>query len=204
MARLISQTFLTLDGVSQGPGGPDEDTSGGFDLGGWVWPYFDEAAGDQVATWFKEADAFLLGRRTYDIFAAYWPHHVEPGDPVSEGLERLPKYVASHTLTHPEWAGTTVLDGDVPHRVAELKERYPHEVQIHGSLQLTGFLLRHRLVDEMRLLYFPVVLGRGRRLFEGATAPTAYQLADHQVTPSGINLVTYRLEGEPRFGTVGE
>src|SRR5919108_1385591 len=162
---LTVTTFLSVDGVYQGPGGPDEDRSGGFDRGGWVVPHFDQATGEFMDKVFTRVDAFLLGRRTYEIFAASWPKATDPNDPVARALNTLPKYVASTSLKDPEWTNTTVLEGDAGAAVRKLKEREGRELQVHGSGKLVQYLLNNNLVDRLNLLVFPVIVGDGRRLF---------------------------------------
>ena len=201
--KLTVTTFLSVDGVMQGPGGPDEDRGGGFTRGGWLAPHFDEDAGDFITGVFEQVDAFLLGRRTYDIFAAYWPNAADPEDPVANGLNTLPKYVASTTLTDPEWGPTTVLSGDVPAAVADLKQQPGRELQVHGSGELVRTLHEHDLVDEYRLLVFPVVVGEGRRLFPDRGVATGLTLVDTRTTSSGVAIHVYRPTGRPEFGTVG-
>ena len=161
--KLTVTTFTTLDGVGQGPGGPDEDRDGGFENGGWFIPHADEDFGRAIGGWFGEADAFLLGRRTYEIFTSYWPKVTNESDPVASRLNGLPKYVASRTLENPEWAGTTVLQGDVAEAVAALKAEPGRELQVHGSLNLIGTLVSADLVDEFHVLIAPVVVGAGKR-----------------------------------------
>jgi dihydrofolate reductase len=200
--QLTVTTFLSVDGVYQGPGGPDEDRSGGFDRGGWLVPHFDEATGKVMDEVFQEVDAFLLGRRTYEIFAASWPNATDPNDPVAKSLNMLPKYVASSTLRDPQWNNTTVLDGDLASAVQELKERNGRELQVHGSGRLVQFLLANDLVDRLNLLVFPVIVGAGRRLFPDSGIATGLALDDVRTTPSGVAISVYRPSGRPEFGSV--
>jgi len=201
--QLIVHTFVSVDGVYQGPGGPDEDRSGGFDRGGWLAPHFDEVGGQFVDEVFGRVDAFLLGRRTYDIFAGYWPNVTDPNDPVAGRLNSLPKYVASRTLKDPAWANTTVLDGDVLSAVRELKAQDGRELQVHGSGMLVRFLLEHDLVDRLNLLTFPVIVGAGRRLFPENGIDSGLELEESRTTPSGVSIAVYRPTGRAEFGTVG-
>jgi dihydrofolate reductase len=200
--RLTTTTFLTLDGVYQGPGGPTEDESGGFTRGGWLVPFFDETLGGFMNSVFDEVDGFVLGRRTYDIFAASWPNFPDKDDPIASRLNNLPKYVASRTLTDPGWTNSTVLGGDVVTEVAKLKEQPGRELQVHGSGQLTQVLLDAGLVDVMRLIVFPVVVGDGRRLFAEGRTPSSFQLTDLRSTPAGVTIQTLAYAGEPTYGTV--
>ena len=199
--KLTVTTFLSVDGVMQGPGGPDEDIRDGFSRGGWVVPHFDEDAGRFMNDVFEPADAFLLGRHTYDIFAASWPKATDPDDPIASKLNTLPKYVASTSLTAPEWGPTTVLTGDVPAAVAELKQQPGRELQVHGSGELVRTLHEHDLVDEYRLLVFPVVVGEGRRLFPDRGVATGLSLVDSRTTGSGVAIHVYGPTGRPEFGT---
>jgi dihydrofolate reductase len=201
--ELTTTTFLSVDGVYQGPGGPNEDRSGGFDRGGWLVPHFDEDTGKFIDEIFQRVDAFLLGRRTYDIFADAWPKATDPNDQVAKKLNTLPKYVASTTLKDPEWANTTVLQGDLASAVRELKQRDGRELQVHGSGRLVQFLLEHDLIDRMNLLVFPVIVGDGRRLFPDSGIPTGLALDESRTTGSGVTISVYRPIGRPEFGEVG-
>ncbi|MFC8594136.1 dihydrofolate reductase family protein [Streptomyces atroolivaceus] len=202
MAKLTLTTFVSLDGVMQAPGGPDEDTTGGFEYGGWLVPFADEGMGTFMDEVFDRSGAFLLGRRTYDIFSAYWPQVTDPQDPIASRLNTLPKHVVSTTLTDPVWEYTTVVAGDVPAEVAGLKERTAEgELQIHGSGTLAQSLMAHDLIDEVNLLVYPVYLGSGRRLFPDGGQPTAFELTGARTTGSGIAIHTYRPAGRARFGT---
>jgi dihydrofolate reductase len=201
MGQLTITTFLTLDGVMQAPGAPDEDRSGDFRHGGWLVPYFDEDMGRIVNEAFAKADAFLLGRRTYDIFAAYWPRVTDPNDPVASALNRLPKHVASRTLEKADWNNTTVIRKDVATQVAELKKQYPRELQVHGSGDLAQTLIAEDLVDEYRLWHYPLVLGVGKRLFGSGAVPAALTLVDTRKTSTGVVVNTYRRAGKPTYGS---
>lgn len=200
--KLTVTTFLSVDGVMQGPGGPEEDRGGGFTRGGWLVPHFDEDTGRFMNEVFEQVDAFLLGRHTYDIFAASWPKATDPDDPVASRLNTLHKYVASTTLTAPEWGPATVLADDVPGAVAELKRQPGRELQVHGSGRLVRTLHEHDLVDEYRLLVFPVVVGEGRRLFPDRGVATGLTLADSRTTGSGVAIQVYRPTGRAEFGSI--
>lgn len=201
MAELTITTFLTLDGVMQAPGGPTEDTSGGFPHGGWLVPHADADFGATMDQIFSKADAFLLGRRTYDIFAAYWPNVTDPGDAVANALNSLPKFVASHSATTFAWTGSQHVE-DVPRAVAELKERFPREVQVHGSCGLAQTLIAADLIDEYRLITFPVLLGTGKRLFGSRTVPASVALVGSHATSKGAVVGIYRRGGAFRTGSV--
>ncbi|MEU6534610.1 dihydrofolate reductase family protein [Streptomyces sp. NPDC047000] len=200
MGKLVSTVFVTLDGVYQAPGGPQEDTRGGFTHGGWSFRYGDDDFGRFVTEVFDRSGAYLLGRRTYDIFASYWPKMTDPADPVASRLNSLPKYVASTTLTDPAWAGTTVLGGDLAKEVTALKERTEGELQVHGSGALVRSLLELELLDTLHLLTFPVVLGTGLRLFPEGTPPTAFRHTGGRITPAGVSIQTYDVAGRPEYG----
>ncbi|MGW8994100.1 dihydrofolate reductase family protein [Streptomyces zhihengii] len=202
MAKLSLTQFLTLDGVYQAPGGPEEDPSGGFDLGGWSVPYGDDDFGAFMNEVFRTPTAFLLGRRTYEIFANYWPRQTDPADPVAAKLNGLPKYVASTTLEAADWAGTTVIGReDVAEEVAELKRGTEGEIQMHGSGALAQSLMAHDLVDVLHLLVFPVVLGKGMRLFARGTTASAFRHTAARTTGSGVAIHTYEFAGRPAYGS---
>jgi dihydrofolate reductase len=201
MGELTVTTFLTLDGVLQGPGGRDEDRDGGFEHGGWQAPFFDEAAGARVFETYERADALLLGRRTYDIWARYWPSG--PADsPFTALINGLPRYVASRTLTGPGWAGTTVLESDAAEAVPRLKEQHGH-ILVPGSGGLIQALLRHGLVDRLDLYLHPVALGTGKRLFGDGTVPAAFRLEGSQAFEGGAVQLRYAYAGEPTYGEMG-
>ena len=201
--KLTVTTFQTLDGVMQAPGGPQEDPSGGFDHGGWLVPHADDEMGTFMDETFTEADALLLGRFTYETFAGYWPQVDPAGNTIAEKLNALPKHVASRTLREEDlaWAGSSLLGDDVPARVAELKARSGRELQVHGSAGLVQTLVRHELVDELRLLTFPVVLGTGKRLFGDGAAPAAVRLTESRTTSAGTVIAVYEFQGRPSYGS---
>jgi dihydrofolate reductase len=201
--KLVLMEFVSLDGVSQGPGAPDEDTSDGFTRGGWFVPFLDEAFIRIVTGWVGQADAFLFGRRTYQSFARDWPKMDDPADPIARALNGLPKYVATSSVTA-GWEPTTVLSGDVEGQVAALKRQPGRELQVHGSARLGYSLLAAGLIDELRLVVAPVVLGQGRRLFPAAGAALALEPLHREETPAGLSIQVYRPTGEPRFGTYGK
>jgi dihydrofolate reductase len=184
--KLTVHTFLTVDGVMQGPGGADEDTGGGFDRGGWLVPYVDQDFGQIVNSWFERADAILLGRTTYQLMAPYWTQVDDPENMVAAKLNGLPKFVVSSTLHDPDWHNTTVLSGDVLEEVMRLKERSGDELQVHGSWKLASTLHEAGLVDEYRLLTFPVAVGPGKRLFSETAPATGFTLVDSRVTSTGV------------------
>ena len=198
--KLTTTTMVTVDGVMQGLGGPEEDRSGGFERGGWQAPLFDNEAGMFLNQVYERADAFLFGRRTYEIFAGSWGAWADPGsNPIWTALNSRPKYVASTTLTDPQWADTTVLSGEVAAAVGELKAKPGGELQVHGSGALIRSLLDHDLVDEMILFICPVVVGQGTRLFPDAGPDIALDLVDSRSTPKGVTIQVYRPNGRPRY-----
>jgi dihydrofolate reductase len=193
--------FVSLDGVTQGPGAPDEDTSGGFTHGGWLVPHLDEAFIEVVRSWVSLADAYLFGRHTYVNFARDWPNMPDLTDPVAASLNGSPKYVASNTLVEATWTPTTILSGDVASAVASLKEKPGREIQIHGSARLGRSMLEAGLVDELRLVIAPVIVGSGRRLFEPGSAPIGLTLTGSSSTPGGLTLNSYTVEVAAAVGT---
>jgi dihydrofolate reductase len=199
--KLIVGAFVSMDGVMQGPGGPDEDRDGGFDLGGWLVPYADEDMGKFMVESITSTDGLLLGRKTYEIFAAHWPLVTDENDPIATKLNTMPKYVASRTLDKVEWNNSTLLKGDVAEAVAELKRQPGGVLQTQGSADLAQTLIRNDLVDEYRLLVYPVVLGKGKRLFREGNPPSALRLIDTKTTSTGVTIHTYESAGKPGFGS---
>jgi dihydrofolate reductase len=209
--KLTTITNVSLDGVTQGhrridagdrweAGAPDGQ-AGGFERFGWAPPLLDEAASTVISQAFQRADAFLFGRRTYEIFAGSWGAGMDPGNPVGQALNARPRYVASTTLTDPRWAGTTVLSGDVAAAVGELRAGPGGELQVWGSGTLIRWLLERRLVDQIVLLTYPVIVGRGRRLFPATGPDIGLELVDLLSTPKGLTVQTYRTTGRPRYDT---
>jgi dihydrofolate reductase len=198
--KLTTTAQVSVDGVMQGPGGPEEDERGRFERGGWA--HFDKEAGVVMDEIFERADAFLFGRRTYEIFAGSWGTWDDPGDsPIWTSLNSLPKYVASTTLTDPRWTNTTVLSSEVAREVGELRAKPGRELQVHGSGAFFRWLLANGLVDEMNLFIFPVVVGQGTRLFPDAGPDRALELAGSRATPGGVTIQVYRPAGRPRYAT---
>ena len=201
--KLTTITHISVDGVMQGLGGPDEDRRGGFERGGWALPLFDDEASAFLGEVFQRAEAFLFGRRTYEIFAASWGTGSwgdDQGDnAISAALNTRRKYVASTTLTDPRWADTTVLTGDVAAAVGELKANPGGELQVHGSGDLVRWLIDHQLIDELILLTYPVVVGQGTRLFPATGPDTALELVDSQSTSNGVSIQVYRPAGRPAY-----
>jgi dihydrofolate reductase len=196
--KLTTTTQVAVDGVMQGPGGPEEDERGRFERGGWA--HFDNEAGAVMDKIYQRADAFLFGRRTYEIFAGSWGTWDDPGDsPIWTALNTKPKYVASTTLTDPRWAHTTVLSGDLMAAVGELKAKPGRELHVDGSGALFRWLFENDLVDEITLFTFPVVVGQGTRLFPDTGPDTALDLFDSRSTPSGVTIQVYRPTGRPQY-----
>ena len=200
--RLTVTTFVSIDGVMQSPGAPEEDPSGGFDLGGWLPPFFDDETGQYMNEVFDQAEAFLLGRRTYEAMAGFWPSVNDPANRVGTQLNTLPKHVVTATLTNLAWTGAVPLTGDIAQQVAKLKEEPGRELQVHGSAALVHYLAEYGLVDAYNLVIFPVVLGRGQRLFANGTPPSALRLAATRATSGGIVMHTYESAGPLSFGSV--
>lgn len=199
MRRIIASAFMTLDGVVQAPGGPEEDPSGGFAHGGWTVPYWDDVMGEAMGAATAAPSDLLLGRRTYEIFAAHWPHSDE--EPMASKLNGAAKYVASRTLTRLDWQNSRLIEGDVAEAVASLKRQDGPDLSVLGSGDLMQTLLAAGLVDEFLLWTFPLVLGTGKRLFAGGTVPAALELTASQVSTTGVMIGTYRLAGPVRTGS---
>jgi dihydrofolate reductase len=200
--KLTTITHVSVDGVMQGLGGSGEDRRGGFERGGWALPLFENEAATFLEQVFQRADAFLFGRRTYEIFASSWGAIAEMrAQPIGLALNETPKYVASTTLTDPQWVDTTVLSGDVAAAIGELKAKPAGELQVHGSGALIRWLLDNQLVDEITLITYPVVIGQGTRLFPDAGPDIALDLVDSRPFPNGITIQVYRPTGRPQYAT---
>jgi len=199
--KLTTNTQVSVDGVMQANGGRNERLDPGMERGGWARPLFDSEALAFVGQFYQRADAFLFGRRTYDLFAGYWGAFDAPVDPIRHALNTQPKYVVSNTLTDPQWPDTTVLSGDVAAAIRELKAKPGGELQVHGSGLLTRWLLENDLVDEINLLVCPVVVGQGTRLFPDVGSDIALDLVDSRAFPKGITLQVYRPAGRPQYAT---
>ncbi len=200
MRELVIGTFLTLDGVMQAPGSPDEDREGGFQHGGWLVPYAEEKFVGIMNEWTKRAGAFLLGRKTYEMFAASWPNSTDPTDESAVALNTRPKYVASRTLKEVRWNNSRLLRGDVAEEVAKLKSEDGGEIQVHGSGNLIQTLLKHDLVDVLRLWQFPLVLGVGKRLFAEGTISRSFRLVETDKADTGAVLHVYERAGGLKYG----
>jgi dihydrofolate reductase len=200
MRKLVVTTFMTLDGVMQAPGGPEEDPDGGFEHGGWSVGYWDERMGELALEIHLAAGAVLFGRKTYEILGAHWPR-VGDDDPMAAKLNSVPKYVASRTLDTLEWANSSLLEGDVPDAVRRLKAEDGDPLLVIGSSELIQTLVRHDLVDTFTVWTFPVVLGEGKRLFGEGTIPAGLELTDIQTSTTGVTVATYERAGEIRYGS---
>jgi dihydrofolate reductase len=198
--KLTTMTQVTVDGVMQGNGGAtDEDRRNGFERGGWAMGVFDRETMTFISQTYQRADAFLFGRRTYELFAGYWGAGKNPGSPITGALNTKPKYLASTTITDPQWAGTTVLSGDLAATIRKLKARPGGELQVHGSGALIRWLLENELVDEMTLLIVPVVVGQGTRLFPDAGPDIALDLVESRTDSRGVTIQVYRPAGRPHY-----
>lgn len=201
MRKLIVLTFVTLDGVMQAPGGPEEDTDGGFTYGGWSFPYFDEVLGAVMGEQMKPPFDLLLGKRTYEIFASHWPHQNNETNPAAAVINKAKKYVVSDEPMQLSWDNSSLLDGDVVDKVKKLKTEDGPMLQVHGSSNLIQTLLKNDLVDELWLKIFPVTVGSGKRLFGDGTIPAAFKLLESKTTPSGVIIASYKREGEVKTGS---
>jgi dihydrofolate reductase len=199
--KLTIGTFVTIDGVMQAPGGPDEDRDGGFEHGGWSVNYWDDMMGRLIIEGVQRTDVLLLGRKTYEIFAAHWPHVPDQGDPVAAKLNSVKKYVASRTLKKAEWNNSFLISGDVAATIKELKEQPGGEIQVSGSGNLVQTLLQHDLVDELWLWVFPLVLGSGKRLFGDGAIPSAFRHIETRVSATGVAIHHYQRAGKIEYGS---
>lgn len=197
MRNIIVLEFITLDGVMQAPGGPEEDPSGNFQYGGWTVPYSDEALGNVMAEQMKAPFALLLGRKTFEIFASYWPQHAD-GWP---GINEATKYVVSNTLREHEWSNSVFINGDAVEEIKKLKAQDGLPLEVWGSGNLVQTLLKYDLVDELMLKIFPITLGQGKRLFEDGTSPAAFTLERSTTSPSGVIVANYKRAGEVKTGS---
>lgn len=200
MRKIVVLSFITLDGVMQAPGGPEEDKGGSFKWGGWSVGYWDDYLGKVMGEQMGKPFDLLLGRKTYDIFAAFWPKQ-GTDNPAAASLNKAKKFVVSTTLKKPEWANTTVLKNNVVGGIKKLKEQDGPEIQVHGSSDLIQTLLKHDLVDEFRLKIYPVTLGKGKRLFAEGTIPAGFQLVESNASPKGVIVATYVRAGEVKTGS---
>jgi dihydrofolate reductase len=197
MRKVIVIEFITLDGVIQAPGGPEEDTSGGFAYGGWIVPYADEVTGAVIKRQMDMPFDLLVGRKTFDIWAPFWPRHAD----VWPGVNTATKYIASHTMTAHEWQPSVFLGGDIAEQVSNLKQQPGPDLHVYGSANLVQTLLKHDLVDAFWLKIFPLTLGSGKRLFVDGAIPAAFKVTEGQVSPSGIILVNYERAGAITTGS---
>jgi dihydrofolate reductase len=203
MRKLIVLSFISLDGVMQAPGGPEEDPTGGFKHEGWVAGYFDDFVGKVMEKQISKPFDLLLGRKTYEIFAAHWPYVNNSKDPFAVRINNAKKYVTSKTLTKLDWSNSELVKGDVLKEIKRIKEQDGPEIQVHGSSNLIQTLLKHDLVDELWLKIFPVTLGKGKRLFAEGTIPAGFKLLEGQISPSGVIIASYERAGEVKTGSFG-
>lgn len=200
MRKIVVLSFISLDGVMQAPGGPEEDTSGGFKYGGWTVPYFDEFAGTVMGEQMGMPFDLLLGEKTYDIFASYWPNQ-DPAGPVADPFNKATKYVVSDSSPELTWENSVLIDGDVVAKLKELKQQSGPMLQVHGSGNMIQTLLRNDLVDELWLKIFPVILGKGKRLFAEGVIPAAFELTESKTSPSGVIIANYKRGGDVKTGS---
>ncbi len=200
MRKIVVLSFISLDGVMQAPGGPEEDTSGGFQYGGWTVPYFDEFSGNIMGEQMAMPFDLLLGRKTYDIFAGYWPNQ-DPNGPVAEPFNKATKYVVSRSSPKLTWENSVLINGDVVAKLKELKQQDGPILQVHGSGNMIQTLLKNNLVDELWLKVFSITLGKGKRLFAEGTIPAAFELMDSKTSPSGVIFANYKRTGEVKTGS---
>lgn len=199
MRKIIVTTFVTLDGVTQAPGDPEEDASGNFKFGGWTVPYFDEVGGQIMAEQMGQPFDLLLGRKTFEIWASYWPHHQD--NPFGVAINKANKYVASNTLTQHEWKNSIFLNDDVVAEIKKLKQQEGLELQVYGSANFIQTLLAHDLVDELWLMIYPITLGTGKRLFDKGTIPAAFTLIESKTTPAGVITAKFKRAGDVKTGS---
>jgi dihydrofolate reductase len=197
MRKLIILSFMTLDGVVQAPGGPEEDTSGGFKYGGWVFDFFDEFVGKVMVEQMSNNADLLLGRKTFEIFASYWPDHEKDWP----GINQVTKYVASNTLSAHSWNNTLFLKGNIEDQIKKLKQQDGPDIQVHGSGNLIQTLLKYDIVDEFWLKIFPITLGNGKRLFDNGTIPAGFRLLEYKVSPMGVIIANYKRDSEVKTGS---
>jgi dihydrofolate reductase len=197
MRKLVVLSFISLDGVMQAPGGPEEDTSGDFKFGGWTVPYFDDFGGEEMGEQMSGNYDLLLGRKTYDIFASYWPNHTDGWPQVND----ITKYVVSNTLKNPTWQNTVVLSGDVVKEIRKIKEQGDNDIQVHGSGNMIQTLIKNDLVDEYWLKTYPVIIGKGKKLFDSGTVPQAFKLLETKISPSGVIFAKYKRNGDVKTGS---
>lgn len=203
MPKIVVNAFLTQDGVMQAPGGPDEDPEGGFLHGGWQAPYVDDVMGQLVTKGFEDADGFVLGRKTYDIFANYWPKVTDPDNPIATALNSRPKYVLSRRLEQVTWNNSSVIEGDVVAELRRLRQQPGRTLQTWGSTDALQTLLKNELIDEYRLFVFPVVLGSGKRLFGSGTVPVALKQVESATSGKGATYHRFEPSGKPHYGRMG-
>ena len=203
MRKIIVLSFISLDGVMQAPGGPEEDPTGGFEHEGWVVGYSDDFLLNVMIKQTSKTFDLLLGRKTYEIFAAHWPYVNADQDPFAAKLNNAKKYVASKTMTKLDWTNSELIKGDVPEGIKRIKEQDGPEIQVHGSSNLVQTLLKHDLVDELWLKIFPVTLGTGKRLFAEGTIPAGFRLLENGISPSGVIVANYERSGDVKMGSFG-